>query len=461
MPKLFRREILVPFIRAHWLALLVAICLNAIVLTNTIIHHPKIGYDVTDHLTYVQILPDRLPTQKDIPEYFSAPLAYFLPSLFNKACVYYQWPDCRGLDGKFWQILNFILSIGITVLFWKIAEGLSPGNEFLKVSLISMLGILTVYYRTFSQARSEPYVAFFWVLVIYLVFKQLQNLETITWKDGLKLGIALGLLILSRQWGFFIFPALFLLALLIYFKDKKAGWQFGRVLVISVFVAFIVGSWFYFHLYFSFGTFMAFNTASSGFSLSNHPLIFYIGTGLRNFALFTTPVEKHFSNMVLPTLYSDTWGDYYGYFTWVEKSEMHFIANSSDMIPYLGRVNLVSIFPSLILLAGLLGGAIILVRSIISKKLDPKQLFLAFVFLTIFVSGLGFFWFLVSYIYSDGFNNKATYMIQVFMSLPILAAVFMEKVRSKKRILYSLGMLLLLLAFAHNLPAMITRYPWK
>jgi hypothetical protein len=233
------------FIRAHWLSLLVVIIINTIVLTNTIIHHPKIGYDVTDHLTYAQIFPYRFPTLQDTREYFSAPLAYFLPSLYDKVCVYYQWNDCRGLDGRFWQILNFFISIVITTIIWKIAERLKPGNELFKVSMLSMLAILTVYYRTFSQARSEPYVALFMILTIAIILKQLQNLESINWKDGIQLGIVLGLLILSRQWGFFVFPAIGLLVILVYIKEKNpacalAGYSLSAwQLLLSLAVGFI------------------------------------------------------------------------------------------------------------------------------------------------------------------------------------------------------------------------------
>jgi hypothetical protein len=165
--------------------------------------------------------------------------------------------------------------------------------------------------------------------------------------------------------------------------------------------------------------------------------------------------------MVWPTFYSDTWGDYWGYFTVIQQDFLSFKATGKEMIPYMGRVNLVSIYPSLILLAGFLGGGIALIKGLRSKEIHPEQLFLAFLFMTIGISWIGYLWFLISYTFHDGVNNKATYMIQIFMALPILASMFMEKIRTINSTIYKLGMLVLLLVFIHNLPAMITRYQWN
>ena len=68
---------------------------------------------------------------------------------------------CRTYDGKFAQGINVLLSIGTTMLLLMIAEQIKPGNRFFKISALMMLALLTVYYKTFSQVRGEPYVVFF------------------------------------------------------------------------------------------------------------------------------------------------------------------------------------------------------------------------------------------------------------------------------------------------------------
>lgn len=458
------------FLRAHWSSVLVAVMLNAVILTNAILHHPKIGYDVTEHITYMQIMPFRLPTPADTPEFFSAPLPYLLPSLFDKVCVAAGWENCRGLDGKFAQVLNFFLSIAITILLWKIAERLNPGSESMKVSMLALLGILTVYYKTFSQARGEPYVAFFVVLALYLILGVLQRLERITWKDGLGLGLVLGLLVLSRQWGFMLFPALGVLLALVLLKNWRLRGRITRFALVSLVTAFLVGGWFYLHLYFSYGTFTAFNLESKGgFSFSNQEPTFYRNLYLEDGALFKEPVRPNFGNTLFPIFYSETWGDYWGYLTFIyqDNPSVNAFANQAEIAPYLGRVNLVSLFPTLILLLGAIYGAWRFARAWFERDFSPESGVYAFVFSAIVFSWMGYLWFLVSYpsVHLVSMQviptNKATYMIQIFMLLPVLGAGLLERIKTFKPLLYWLVLAGLGLVFIHNMPALITRFLWK
>ena len=45
---------------------------------------------------------------------------------------------------------------------------------------------------------------------------------------------------------------------------------------------------------------------------SNPAPSFYLGSGNGN--LFSDPIRGAFPNQLLPILYSETWGDYWGYF---------------------------------------------------------------------------------------------------------------------------------------------------
>ncbi len=445
-------------IRENRIALMIVVLINSLVLTNTIFHDPNIGYDVSAHLINIHILPYHLPTQSETYEFFSPPLGYILPALVDKVCVYYhctRWRD--RIDGKSAQVFNFFLSIGITIFFWKIAELLRPGNKSLKVSMLALLGILTVYYKTFSQARGEPYVAFFAVWVIFLVLKAIKNPASMTWKDGILLGVALGLLVLSRQWGFFFFAALAALVVLIFIIDHKAGYRLGRMFTLSVMVAALVGGWFYVYLFRTYGSFTAAATQPSAFSFANHPLNYYTGLGVKDLKIIRIPIRPALGNSLIPIFYSDTWGDYWGYFSFVDPNYASYRVNRAVMGPYLGRVNLVSAFPTVILLSGLALGGYYVWKMLRQKEYHVERLFMAFLFFGALASWLGYMWLLITY--ADAHDNfKPTYMIQIFMCLPILGAFFLEKVRTWKPLLYRLGMGLLLVVFVHNLPAMLTHF---
>ena len=471
---------LAPFLKAPLLhegkvdKLLLALFLtiNLLVLTNDILHDPEIGYDAKHYLRYIQILPFRLPTDEDTREFFSAPLPYILPSFVDKAChrlngvrdVPLLIDDCLRKAGKFAQFINFILSLGVTFLFIKIAEAVRPNNRFLKISSLALLGVMTVYYRTFSQVRGEPYVVFFTAWAIYLLSKMIYARERLTWRSGIGLGIILGLLILSRQWGLMLVPAILGLLALVWMLDQTHRWQLGRTLATSFVIAFLICGWFYIHLYLSYGTFLAFNRSPRAFSLSNRPLSFYRSTGLKNLLLFKTPTREAFNNQFFPLFYSDLWGDYWGYFVFIQVNstviERGYHGNRQQIRPYLGRVNAAALFPSFIFGAGILTSAFSVMKLFRSDQEEKSQaLFYTFLLIFGIVSFALYLYFLISYTLTDqDSTNKATYMLHVLVIFPLLGAEFLEKVRQRKPSLYYTCMVVLGLVFVHNLPAMITHY---
>ncbi len=471
---------LAPFLKAPFLhkgkvdKLLLALFLaiNLLVLTNDILHDPEIGYDAKHYLRYIQTLPFRLPTDEDTREFFSAPLPYILPSFVDEAChrlsgvreVPLIIDDCLRNAGKFAQFINFVLSLGVTFLFIKIAEVVRPNNRFLKISSLALLGVMTVYYRTFAQVRGEPYVVFFTAWAIYLLSKMIYARERLTWRSGIGLGIILGLLILSRQWGLMLFPAILGLMVLVWMLDQTHRWQLGKTLATSFIIAFLICSWFYLHLYLSYGSFLAFNRSPRAFSLSNRPLSFYRSTGLKNLLLFRTPTREAFNNQFFPLFYSDLWGDYWGYFVFIQVNstviEKGYHGNRQQIRPYLGRVNAVALFPSSIFGAGVLTSAFSVMKLFRSNQ-EEKSRALFYTFLLIFgiVSFILYMYFLITYTmtYLDT-TNKATYMLHALLVLPLLGAEFLEGVRGRYPKLYALSLGLLGVVFLHNLPAMITRY---
>jgi hypothetical protein len=446
--------------------------INSIVLINSIFHHPKIGYDAVDHLSYLQILSDRLPNREDTPEFFSPPFAYILPTIFDKVCEtitpgdvimpMYQGStisfDCRSHDGKFAQFVNFFLSLGAILLVLAISQQVKPENRYFKISSLLLLGLLTVYYKTFSQVRGEPYVAFLALLSIFFMIRIFQsNLAGI--KAAVILGVCLGCLILSRQWGFFILLAIGLCWFWIFLQDRQKGLSYAKVIFPAFAIAILVGGWFYGSLYTRYGTLTAFNKESSGFSLSNVPPTFFTVTRLKNYELFQQPVRPNFTSQFFPTFYSDTWGNYWGFFSYV-KTKSSFgdvgLGNDKQIIPYLGRVNLFSTVPTLILIAGILGGLLNLVY--LKRPLDPKRMAFGLLTLVVLVSFLGYTWFIVSYYTSDDSTLKAAYIIQLFMAAIFLGADFMESIRQRTKAIYYLLLVMLVAVFLHNLPALITHY---
>ena len=452
--------------------------INLIVLINATLHHPKIGYDATSHITYIQVLFDRLPDIQDTSEYFSPPLPYALPALFDKACEtlldnhehfpllegsYYIF-ECRFADAKFAQYLNVLLSIGILYFVLLICEYLKPGNRAYKISVLVLFSLLTVYYKTFSQVRGEPYVAFFTVVSAYLLLK-LANEENVLRKNVTFLGLSLGALILSRQWGFFLFPAIVFSGIWFLFQNRPSAPRLIKPILVSFVISAFVGGWFYLHLYLQNGTVTAFNIKENEPLSLNQFWSSLRRTHVQDFEIFKQPIRENFQGDILPTFYSETWGDYWGYFTYVKENSTfgdQGLDNAKEIAPYLGRVNLFSAIPTLILGLGWITSAIQLFN--FKKPVSIERLGSGLFFFMITTSAIGYIVFLINYYAASEPTLKATYMIQAFMLIVFLGGDFLEKVRARFPRMYALTLTLLGIVFLHNLPAFITRYisfPWS
>jgi 4-amino-4-deoxy-L-arabinose transferase-like glycosyltransferase len=447
------------------------VLINLIVAINAFLHNPKIGYDAVHHLTYVQILSDRLPTSQDTPEFFSPPLPYVIPAVFDKVCEIIRDDEphlplldgshfifsCRAFAGKTFQYLNLLLSIGTVYVVLLICDWIKPGNRFYKISTLALLSLLTVYYKTFSQVRGEPYVIFFLVVSIYLFLKLLETPSDR--KNYFALGVSLGLLVLSRQWGFFIFPAILLTALWIFVQDLSRGTLLIKPLLISFILSALVGGWFYIRLYVQNGTFTAFNIENSQRLPVDEFLSVARKTRIKNFDLFKEPIRPNFKGELTPILYSDTWGDYWGFFTFIKEKSPYGdlgLGNSEEMGKYLGRVNFVSVLPTLFLAIGWLLAGLQIFN--LKGPYSAEKTGLIFLFFVATLSIIGFAVFVMNYYALDDSTLKASYILQFFVALVFLGADLLDRIRAKSPLIHTLSLGILGLIFLHNLSAYITRY---
>lgn len=453
------------------LLILLFIAIQALVLVNNVRHNPEMGYDAEQHLYILYVMPGRLPTPVDSDEWFSPPLPYLLPSLADKVCMAdIPAPEtvesiniCTKAAGKVAQLINWFLSLGLGWLMLSTAGLMIPGSRWGKFSTLGLLAILTVYYKTFAQVRGEPYVAFFALLTVWLVFRLIQNRADAHWKNGIPIGLALGGLALSRQWGLMLFPALAGLAVWLWLVERRSGWRVLQVIFTAFAVSAIVAGWFYLYLYLTYGSLTAFNRQPTAhFSFSNQPRSFYRHFALDEGQLFTIPTRRSFDNLLFPIFYSDTWGDYWGYFVFIrDKSYLGELGydNQAQITPYLGRVNLVSLIPSALFLAGVLAGGWAMVGTLAHSKYRTPNLQRTFLFLIGASTTIIYLYFLIRYPEPpQGTTIKPTYVLHALLMLPLLGADIMERLRLSWPRIYFCLMILLGLVFLHNLPAMITRY---
>ena len=203
-------------------------------------------------------------------------------------------------------------------------------------------------------------------------------------------------------------------------------------------------------LFLDYGSLTAFNRAPVTFSFNNQPSSFYFGLGMED--IFSRPIRGFsMTNMLIPVLYSDVWGDYWGYFI-VTMGRGGLEANY-EIVRYLGRVNLVSIIPTLLMLFGIVG---FLLKF---NKNQKNGVFYTFILSAITFFWIGYMWFLIKYpIPLKGDTIKGTYILPLIHLLPFFGAYLLDQIKESSSKMYKLIFGILTLIMIHNLPAMVTRF---
>ena len=115
-----------------------------------------------------------------------------------------------------------------------------------------------------------------------------------------------------------------------------------------------------------------------------------------------------------------------------------------------------SVPETLLLLAGIIVGFLEILHYSRSAGLEKE--YMVFLCLLMVTMLLGFSWFIYSYVMASTKVLKATYMLQVLILLVFPTAELLERLRMKSRGAYVALIVVLAVAFLHNVPAMITRY---
>ena len=465
--------------RRAWLAWLVTaaaiLLVNAVVLRNALEHEPAVGYDVPDHLGYARVLSTgHLPDRKQSREFFSAPLAYAPPAVV--AAV--TGEDGDRPIGRSWQLANVFYSLVLCVSLAAVTGRLVPQDgrwsPYAAAAAVLILGTLPVYYKTFAQARAEPLLATLAVVALWAAMRLCAKPGGRAWRWA-AFGLVLGSLPLTRQWGVFAAAPLGVIAAAYAVARLPLKTALGRI-ALAVAVSGLTCGWFYVSLQVRFGSMTAFNQKPQAFDLAKHPRSAYLDWPLTTMA--GDPTRPNLNYRFGPLLYSDFWGDYWGYFLLYsrrapgDKGGRYFTGRdaqrqrASDTLPertnydtvpaYLGRVNVVSALPSLILLSGvawgLVAGAIALRRrpDVAAGRLLASTLVLA--------SSAGYFWFVVSYTDDKTDEIKASYLLQVVPCLALLSSAAIFALARRHPRLAAAALATFALAAVHNARAFWSVY---
>jgi hypothetical protein len=457
----------------RWAVIAAYVLINSVVFYNARRHDPGVGYDSDAHLHYLMAMSQgRLPTDKDSGEFFSPPLPY-VPGAVAMAMG--KPAECAFKIAQYAQV---IYSLVLTFFLLQLCGFISKDDDRLGLLALLCLGMVPAYYKTFAMIRGEPLLATLAVVIAWLAIRTFIVKPRMSMIAAIVLGLLLGAAALSRQWGVFLIPPVVLLALWRMRADQKF-WPAFRTLAIAGVVCAASGSWYYLYLHHTYGSMTAFNRSRETI---DRPVTFYIAFPVHN--VIKNPVRPlDPSRRLLPILYSDFWGDYWlnflvfgrnsrgrymqgNYITrrqGVAEAKRPVEQNLETITPYLRRINAVSLFPTLVLLLGMVLGFAVAVRMALTwpeaiTPTDIRNLTIAFAAAIVFFTFAGYLWFLINYTDASGDTIKASYILQTVPFLALMAANVLREWQKDSSRFAAVWIVLLIAVTAHNAPAMVTRF---
>ena len=425
------------------------------ILTYNIFHYaPILGYDAEAHNAYVDFvaryLPNKfiLPTSEITREFFNPPVGYIFPSIAQVICRNVIessnfLADCQPLYGKATQVLQailYLLTIGINLYTLKLFNN---SKSLINPSYFLLTSLLAVNYRTISMIRGEPYILFFMsIFMLQILLIENKNYKSST-LSIISMGFTIAALALSRQWAFLLFIPVVVITFIRSGRISKLRFWFP-----SAVTGFILSGWFYLNLYFKYGSFTAFNMTPTKILLTQQNLNVFIPNYEQMSTLFTKPIRPFLDNQFLTILYSDLWGDYWGYFSFT--SRYLDIGRDQLMIgDFLGRVNILSLFTSMI----------IITFCFLTHKYHKSNYFIRYVSYAIISSFVGYLIFFILFPTSSGDTIKATYIIQAFHLMVFLASIYLNNLKEKNKKIYFTILTILIIIYTHNYQTYLSHFP--
>jgi 4-amino-4-deoxy-L-arabinose transferase-like glycosyltransferase len=374
-----------------------ALCVGAALIGtwNALHYPPQYGYDAAEHMAYADgLVPGgRFPQGVAANEYYTPPGYYAVAGTVDWLARHLGISEPHRAGAA----VNVLFLLGTVVLVWQLARELFPEREGLALAAAAFTALLPVAVKVEAMFHPETMSLFFTTLALWLCVRTFSDR-----RYALALGVVLGLAQLVRVSALWVVVAAAV--------ALAAGRLWRRLAIVLVLAALIPAAW-YVHQGLKYGSDGLYG-APPGYGAAQtsttqqqqrrpfwdrRPARFYVDPGLPD--VVRAPFNPHLNNLLLPTTYSELWGDYVGVWAWVARSP-------ADVPPPTARRKLqIQSFVGVLPTAIAIGGWVLL---LLRSRRRPELLAPALLPLL----GLaGYLFFTVNWALENGTMLKATYML--------------------------------------------------
>jgi 4-amino-4-deoxy-L-arabinose transferase-like glycosyltransferase len=356
------------------------------------------GYDVQQHEIYAEELVTnwRLPENAGRTAYYKPPGFYVLAGAMWKlgGALHLQQPH------KPTQFLNAALVVATALLVLALARLLWPERRALHVAALAFFALVPVVLKTAAMVHPATTGLFISTLAVYLAARMLVRHEWgLRWSLALTATLIAGVLVISSNlWTYGVVLLVLAVAAIVRADERRAILRTGGVVVL---VTVLLAAPWYVRQAVRYGNpILGARPTAAAPVWERRPAEFYTGLGWPQ--VFTRPYTPSFLNELVPTTYSELWGDYFGVFAWGANTPP-----DSGVKRDLTQQNELGLLPTIVALIGL-GGVAWGLRH--RRALASQTARLVVVALPL-VALLGYLYYVVSYPTNDGDVLKATFML--------------------------------------------------
>jgi len=241
--------------------------------------------------------------------------SYTPPGFYVLAGGAIEIGDALGFDRpeQLAQLLNAFLAVGTVLLLLVLARLLFPGRPLLHWSALAFFACCPVVLRTTAMFHPQPLAMFLSTLALTLAARMIVRKHYGLWAwVALALTLAAGQLV--RSVGIWTVGVVVLALLVAALAQPEQRRRIGTGLGVAAAAAILLALPWYVHLQLTTDSAVFGRSFSTELFPDGFPPAFYVSPGLPD--VITEPhrgaLEPHF----LSNLYADTWGDYFGIWSW-------------------------------------------------------------------------------------------------------------------------------------------------
>jgi 4-amino-4-deoxy-L-arabinose transferase-like glycosyltransferase len=376
-----------------------------IAVRNAFTYPTRAGYDAPEYIAYARDLVER----GDLPPEGTG--AYYTPPGFPVlAGAATRLGTALGLDEpeRLAQLLNALAIVATGVLVFLLARILWPRRALLWVSAVGFYAFFPTVLKTGAMFHPEP-LEMLLTAGALVVLARMVRTRDYSWRLAVPLGALLGLGQLVRAWSLWMVVLSMIILVTVAVTDRALRRSALGALGIAVVVAALVPSPWYAHQALRYSNPVFDQPQPDEFLLARRPLAFYFDARFPD--VVTHPWRDRFNDRFLPVFYTETWGDYFGFWSWGSTRGERTDAIDAELT----RQSALGLLPTGIALAGVFA---LLALALTRPREDPGRLVVS---LPPVIATSAVLYFAVAYPTKDGDTIKGTYAMA---AVPALAVSF-------------------------------------